>query len=156
MEIISPWAYIPVYKFDIICLSETYLDSKTLPDDNNLDISGYKLVRSEHPSNSKLGEVWIYYKEVLPLRVINVNYLNEYIRFELNIGEKLFCFINLYRSPSQTQDEFDKFTNNLQLNISELIYEVLILHVLISILHPSLIWLWSQIVIIRLFSQNLI
>ena len=141
MEIIPPWAYIPVYKFDIISLSETYLDSETLPDDNNLEISGYKLVRSEHPSNSRLGEVWIYYKEVLPLRVINVNYLNEYIRFELNIGEKLFCFINLYRSPSQTQDEFDKFTNNLQLNISELIYEVLILHVLISFLHPSLIWL---------------
>ena len=56
-------AYILVYKFDIICLSETYLDSKTLHDDDNLDFSGYNLVRSDHPSNSKRGVVCIYCKE---------------------------------------------------------------------------------------------
>ena len=76
-------AYIAVYKFDIIFLSETFLESKTLPDEDNLDISGYNLVRSDQPSNSKRGGVCIYYKETLPLRVINVNYLNECIRLEL-------------------------------------------------------------------------
>ena len=45
-------AYI-VYMFDIICLSETYLEFKILPGDDNLDISGYDLVRFDHPSNSK-------------------------------------------------------------------------------------------------------
>ena len=111
-------AYVAVYKFDIICLLGTYLDSKTLTDYNNLDISGYNLVRSDHPSNSKRGGACIYYKEIyVPLRVINVNYLNECIRFELNIGEKLCSFISLYRSPIQTQDEFDTFTDNLILNL---------------------------------------
>ena len=59
-----------VYKFDIICLSETYLYSKHLRDNNNLDISGYKLMRSDHPSNSKRGELPIYYNETLTLRDI--------------------------------------------------------------------------------------
>ena len=43
--------------------------------------------------------------------------MNECIRFELNIGEKLWSFVSLYRSPSHTQDEFDKFTDNLELNL---------------------------------------
>ena len=73
--------YIAVYKFDILYLWETYLDSKTLPNDDDLDISGYNLVLSDHPSNSKRVGVCIYYKEALPLKVININYLNECIRF---------------------------------------------------------------------------
>ena len=44
-------AYIAVYKFDIICISETYLDSSITSDDDNLEILGYKLIRSDHPSN---------------------------------------------------------------------------------------------------------
>ena len=36
---------------------------------------------------------------------------------ELKIGETLCSFISLYRSPSQTQDGFDKFTDNLELNL---------------------------------------
>ena len=59
-----------VYKFDIICLSETYLYSKHLRDNNNLDISVYKLMRSDHPSNSERGGLHIYYKETLTLRDI--------------------------------------------------------------------------------------
>ena len=59
-----------VYKFDIIYLSETYLYSKHLRDNNNLDISGYKLMRSDHPSNSKRGGLPIYYNETLTLRDI--------------------------------------------------------------------------------------
>ena len=43
--------------------------------------------------------------------------MNECIRFELNIGEKLCNFISIYRSLSQTQDEFDKFTDSLKLNL---------------------------------------
>ena len=74
-------------------------------------------MRSDHPSNNKCGGVCIYYKEALPLRVINVNYLNECLRFELKISKKLCNFISLYRSPSQTQDEFNKFTDNLEFNL---------------------------------------
>ena len=33
-------AYIAVNKFDVICLSETYLDSTVTSDDENLEITG--------------------------------------------------------------------------------------------------------------------
>ena len=36
-----------IHKFDIICLSETYLDSNILHDDSNLEIPGYNVVRSD-------------------------------------------------------------------------------------------------------------
>ena len=45
-------AYLLFHKFDIICLSETYLNSSNSPDDETLEISGYNLVRSDHPFNS--------------------------------------------------------------------------------------------------------
>ena len=69
-------AYNSVHKFDIICLSETYLDSNILPDDSNLKIPDDNLVRSDHPSNQKRGGVCIYFKSYLPLRIIDINYLN--------------------------------------------------------------------------------
>ena len=47
---------------DIICLSETYLDSTIQSDNDNLEILGYNLVRSDHPSNNRRGGVCIYYK----------------------------------------------------------------------------------------------
>ena len=55
-------AYIAILRFDIICISETYLDSSTSSDDNDLEISGYNLIRSDHPSNNKLGGICLYYK----------------------------------------------------------------------------------------------
>ena len=55
-------ADISVHKFDIICLSETYLDSTVSLYDGNLVISGYNLIRSDHPSNTKRGGVCLYYK----------------------------------------------------------------------------------------------
>ena len=48
---------ISVYEFDVICLSETYLDSNVPLDDDNLVISGYNLIRYNHPSNTKRGGV---------------------------------------------------------------------------------------------------
>ena len=112
--------YIAIDKFDIICLSETYLDASTTSDDDNLAISGYNLIRSDHPSNNKRGDVCIYYKNFLTLRVLSIQYLQECINFELNIGGKICNVISLYRSPSQTQDEFEKFIDNLELNLETL------------------------------------
>lgn len=78
-----------------------FISDLPLPDDDNLNISRYNLVRCDYSSNSKRGKVLIYYKETLPLRKIDVNYLNDSIRFKLKVGEKLCSFITLYRSPSQ-------------------------------------------------------
>ena len=60
-------AHISVHKSDIICLSETYFDSTVPHDDDNLVLSGYKLIRSDHPSNTKGGGVCLYYKNYLPI-----------------------------------------------------------------------------------------
>ena len=95
-------AYIAVHKFDIICLSETYLDCSTTSDGDNLAISGYNVIRPDHPSNNKHGGVCIYYKKLLPLHVLSIKYLQECINFELDIGGKICNFISLYRFPSQT------------------------------------------------------
>ena len=57
-------AYIAVHKFDVICLSETYLDSTVASDDGNLEITGYNLVRSDHPANTKRGGVCLYYRKL--------------------------------------------------------------------------------------------
>ena len=70
-------------------LYETYLDSNTPLDDDNLEISGYILVRSDHPSNTKGGGVCLYYKNNLALRVINIGYLNECLTLELKVGKKI-------------------------------------------------------------------
>ena len=60
-------AYVSVHKFDIINLSETYLDSSI--DDESLEISEYYLVSFDHPSNKKHGGICIYCKNFLPLNV---------------------------------------------------------------------------------------
>ena len=113
-------AYISVHKFDIICLSETYLDSTVPLDDVNLVISGYNLIRSDHPSNTKRGGVCLYYKNYLPLRVLNISYLKECLNFELKIGDKSCNVIALYRPPSQSQDDFKTFSDNFQMTLKTL------------------------------------
>ena len=78
-------AYITVHKFDVICLSETYLDSSILNDDDNLQISGYNLYKEDHPLNVKWGGVCIYYKGSFLLKIKNIHYLQECINFEIKI-----------------------------------------------------------------------
>ena len=76
-------AYIILHKFDIICSSETYLDSTITTNDDTLQIPGYTLICCDHPSNSKRDEFCIYYRSSLPLRVINIGHLHECLSFEL-------------------------------------------------------------------------
>ena len=54
-------AYIAIHKFDIICLSETYLDSSTTSDDDDdLAISGYNLIRSDQLRSDQLKFVTLF------------------------------------------------------------------------------------------------
>ena len=113
-------AYLSVHKMNIVCLSETFLDSSILIDDDNLQIPGYSSVRADHPSNTKRGGVLLYCKSFLPIKLIDVNYLNECISFELRIGGKVCKILTLYRSPSQNRDEFETFLDNLELNFDHM------------------------------------
>ena len=49
-------AYAAIRKFDIICLSETYLDSSMPNNNDNLYIYGCNLVHSDHPSNRSFSQ----------------------------------------------------------------------------------------------------
>ena len=85
-----------------------------------MEITGYNQVRSNHPANTKRGEVCLYYKTCLPLIVLEIQYVNECINFELKIGDKLCTLVALYRSPSQSQDKFETFIYNFELNLETL------------------------------------
>ena len=82
-----------------------------------MEIPGYDLFRGDHPSNTKRGGVCIYYRDSLLLKILGIQYLQECINFEIRIGGKLCRFVSLYRSPSQSQDDFEAFANNFELNL---------------------------------------
>ena len=105
-------AYISTYKYDFICLSETYLDSTT--PNNLIDIEGYNLVRADHPDDTKRGGVCIYYKESLPVRVINLPFFNEALLVEMSYKKTKVLVSVIYRSPSQSSNEFNLFLTHLE------------------------------------------
>ena len=72
-----------INKFDIICVSGSYLDS-TFSSDNE-DRKGYKLVRADHPNNIKRGGVCVYFRESLPVRVVPNHHLSECLILEANL-----------------------------------------------------------------------
>ena len=43
--------------------------------------------------------------------IINIGYLHECLSFELQIWDKICYFVDLYRSPSQSQHSFPKSTS---------------------------------------------
>ena len=58
-------AYIAIKKYDVACLSETYLNSSNLSDDDNFNLPDYNF-RTDDPSNTKNVGVCIYFKNSLP------------------------------------------------------------------------------------------
>ena len=53
-------AYNGIRHYDLLCLSETYLDSSISNDEKDVSIKGYSLVRVDHPSNTERVGVYIY------------------------------------------------------------------------------------------------
>ena len=81
--------YIVTNNFDIVCLSETFLDSSIPNDDNRINIAGYSLLRADHPSNTKKGGVCVYYKDFLPLiRKYDITDLKECLVTEITIEKE--------------------------------------------------------------------
>ena len=97
-----------------------YLDSSNISDDDNFNLPGYNVVKADHPLNTKKGSVWIYFKNFLHLKVLDILLLQECINFEIKITDKTCNFISLYRSPSQCTDEFESFADNLVLNFNSI------------------------------------
>ena len=114
-------AYNALHDYDIICISETFLNSFHLNNHPSLKLKGYELIRSDHPSNTKRGGVCLYYKDHLPVKLrTNITTLSKSIVVELKT-KKHKCFITcLYRSPSQSNDDFSNFCDDLELTLSNL------------------------------------
>ena len=62
----------------------------------------------------------IYYKNFLPTKLIDVKYLHEYLNSELRIGGNISTFLPFYTSPSQSEDDFETFLENLELNFDHM------------------------------------
>ena len=75
------------------------------------------MIRADHPSNTKRGGVCIYYRNCLPLKLLTISYLNECINFVIKLGDKICKFVSLYRSPNQSEDDFENFCNNFVLTL---------------------------------------
>ena len=104
VKVILMDAFIKANNFDIICLSETFLDSTTPLNDERLCIKGYSMITTDHPSNTKRGGVCIYHKEYSPLiKKVDICKLNECIVTEITVNNE-GCFLTcLYRSLNQNQ-----------------------------------------------------
>ena len=83
-------------------------------------MQGYALIQADRPSNVKQGGLCVYYKNHLPLKLPNINYLQECITFELSTKNKFCIIAALYRSPSQSYSEFTNFTTSLELMLQAL------------------------------------
>ena len=81
----------------MIYLSETFLDSFILTNNERLNMKGYKLVKADNPSKSKKGSVGIYKKEFLAVRPVEVKNLNECLIFEMSIKNKRRSVVSLHR-----------------------------------------------------------
>ena len=102
-------AYNVIHTFDIICLSETFLNSSLQNDDNSLALNGYKLVRADNPSDLKEEVFASTLKKSLPIKVLNVTNLHECLVCELFLNSRQSYIVRLHRSPSQSSDEYDYF-----------------------------------------------
>ena len=56
----------------------------------------------------------VFFKESLPVSCLPNPYLKECLVFEVSINNKRGYVVSIYRSPSQTSDDFNSFTTNLE------------------------------------------
>ena len=115
-------AYNSVHKYDLIGIVETHLD--TTINEARLALDGYTFHKSSHPQNMKRGGVGLYVKDTLPSKFrSDLAVLPECIILEVHIHGKKYFFVVLYRSPSQTQSEFDTFMIKFELLLSKIYAE---------------------------------
>ena len=115
-------AYITDQNCDIVCLSETFLNSSIQNDDHKLKIDGYNLIRSDHPSDpKKSGGVCIYYKEHITLiSHDNLCTLDNCLVTEIRSQNEKYFLICAYLSPSQSQEEFEISCTKFEILLSQI------------------------------------
>lgn len=90
-------AFITAQNFDIIRLLETFLDSSIGISDTRIDLSGYSLLSTNHPSNTDCGGVCMYYIDYLPVtRKTDVSNLREWLVTEITVSKENWFLTCLY------------------------------------------------------------
>ena len=72
------------------------------------------MVMEDHLNNVKREGMYPYVRGSFPVRNCSKSYLNECLTLEVSVSNKKGYVITLYRSPSQTSDEFQSFISNLE------------------------------------------
>ena len=101
--------YNTIYYWNLICISETHLDSSVSNDKKKISIKGYSLVREDHPSNTKRRDVCIYYKKSPDGRIVAV--LTESIICQITITKTVYV-LAVYCSPHNPQMTLKKFSSS--------------------------------------------
>ena len=73
-----------------------------------------------HPDNIKRGGICIYYKESLTVRGISSPYFKEALLLEMSNNNRKVMISVIYRSPSQTNDEFEAFLSTFQMLLNDI------------------------------------
>ena len=107
MNLLTEWCFILNNNIDLICLTETYLDSTVDP--NNLLINGYNLLRANHPDNVRRGGSCLYHGENLTLRQVDRHHTDQCIVCEINIQNTTGYVAVIYRLSSQSSNKFEEF-----------------------------------------------
>ena len=113
-------AYNAIHHYNLMCVSETYLDSSISNDEKDISIKGYSLVRAGHPSNTKRGGFCIYYKESLGVPIIDIPNLTESILCQITINNKTGHVLVVYSSPSKSSYDFETFLSSFDQVITDM------------------------------------
>ena len=107
-------AFNSVYKHDFICISKTFFDSSVQEGDKTIELDGYNLLRADHPSNSKQGGVYIFYKDTLGVRMVKSLRFSECIISQVSVQNCKGYVGVVYRSLSQDSFQLEIFLSNFE------------------------------------------
>ena len=106
LEIVFIWLFTITIWY---VFKKIYLDSSLSRDEKDISVKGYSLVRADHPSNTRRGGVYNYYKQWLRVCTIDIPNLEESISCQVAINNETGYVLVVYRHPSQSLDDFENF-----------------------------------------------
>ena len=95
----------------IIRLSESFLESAILRENNNLKTSGYKMLSEDHHNKVKREELRSLIREAVPVRNFSNSYLSKRLTLEVTVDNEKDYVIALYGSLTQISNKFWLFWN---------------------------------------------
>ena len=114
-------AYNSVCNYDLIALSEIYLDSSITNESISLIGFSKDIFRCDHPDDVKRGGVCLFCKDNLAIKQRkDLQVMDECIISEITIGRKKVFLVMVYRSPSQNAESFHSFLDKLETTIQTL------------------------------------